>query len=320
VSRKQLFFALQMAVTVCLLFLLFRAFDWSEFLRLLRQLPLAFYVWSFLTILAGQVLYALRWHIALRAVGLPVRFAVSLQQSLVGVFFNNFLPSTMGGDSAKVYYLGREEGYARVTASVIVDRGLGVAFVATLAVTLASQAEGASSAFASARRVLTGTWTAVVAALLIVATVPSGVWLRGVSRRWPRALPATGSATRVLGHVQALVRQPSVLLASAAIVLVYFSLTGLVYRQFVEIATGVRPGLGAVIGVVAIISTLTNVPVSVNGLGLREQLHLVMFAGYGMSPEAAAGISLLLFGHLLAISAAGAALWLRTPPRKRVAP
>ncbi len=68
-------------------------------------------------------------------------------------------------------------------------------------------------------------------------------------------------------------------------------------------------------GVVAATSVLSNVPVSLNGLGLREQLHVLLLAPLGVSNEMAVGISLLLFGHLVVASLVGLAFWMRTPRR-----
>ena len=54
-----------------------------------------------------------------------------------------------------------------------------------------------------------------------------------------------------------------------------------------------------------------NVPISVNGIGLREQLHALLFAALGLSKEVSVGISLLVFSHTLLLSLVGCGLWLR---------
>jgi hypothetical protein len=55
------------------------------------------------------------------------------------------------------------------------------------------------------------------------------------------------------------------------------------------------------------------VPISLNGLGLREQLHASLLAPLGIGLEAAVAISLLLYGHLVVISLIGLLFWLRQP-------
>ena len=58
---------------------------------------------------------------------------------------------------------------------------------------------------------------------------------------------------------------------------------------------------------------LSNIPISVNGLGLREQLHAILLAPLGVPREAAVAISLLIFAHLLVSSLIGLLFWFRLP-------
>jgi hypothetical protein len=58
---------------------------------------------------------------------------------------------------------------------------------------------------------------------------------------------------------------------------------------------------------------LSNVPISLNGLGVREQLHVWLFAPLGVPNEVAVAISLLLFGHILLTSLIGMVVWLMQP-------
>jgi hypothetical protein len=64
---------------------------------------------------------------------------------------------------------------------------------------------------------------------------------------------------------------------------------------------------------VTTVSLLSNVPVSVNGLGIREQLHALLLQPLGFPREAAVAISLLLFAHALVSSLLGFFYWLRMP-------
>lgn len=55
----------------------------------------------------------------------PVRYFALVEQHYIGIYFNNFLPAMIGGDSAKIYYLGKQQGYLSTTTSVFLDRFLG---------------------------------------------------------------------------------------------------------------------------------------------------------------------------------------------------
>jgi hypothetical protein len=60
-------------------------------------------------------------------------------------------------------------------------------------------------------------------------------------------------------------------------------------------------------------SLLSNIPISINGLGLREQLHAILLQPLGVTREAAVAISLLTFAHLLVSSLLGVLFWLQLP-------
>jgi len=312
-TRRNALFALQAAMTVGLLGLLFRRFDWLALRQLLAGLPWWFYAGAFVTVLAGQVIYALRWYVVLTALRVPISVTATLNMFFVGVFFNNFLPSTMGGDSVKVYYLGRAEGYARVGASVLIDRVLSLFFVASAALALTREVWAGSSVSTGAWGAIAAIWGGLAAALVVIAIAPPGFWLGRLLTRWPRFTPMVDGVTRVLADMQAVLRRPWTLVLSGGLALAYFGLLGFVYQYFIHVATGTRPPLFPVIGVVAAIATLSNLPVAINGIGLREQLHLVLLGAFALPPESAAGISLLLFANLLAVSTIGAVGWLCTP-------
>jgi len=61
------------------------------------------------------------------------------------------------------------------------------------------------------------------------------------------------------------------------------------------------------------VAVLSNIPIAVNGLGVREQLHAWLLAPLGIPREIAVAISLLLYGHLLVGSLLGLMGWLRAP-------
>src|SRR5688572_7072884 len=91
----------QAIVTVGLLALLARSLDLDALRRLFTALPVSFYFLSLGVVLAGQIAYAWRWRLLLHAAGAQVPFTHIVRQYFVGIFVNNFLPSTVGGDVAK---------------------------------------------------------------------------------------------------------------------------------------------------------------------------------------------------------------------------
>ena len=137
INRRNILFTVQAGVTTVLLVLLFRRFDWARFAEVLQQLPAWFYAGSLTVLTLGQVLYAYRWRVVLAGMGVDVPFSEVLRQYFIGIFFSNLMPTAVGGDASKVYYLGQRSGFVQVTASVILDRLLGFVWLALIGAVLA---------------------------------------------------------------------------------------------------------------------------------------------------------------------------------------
>lgn len=86
------------------------------------------------TYLAGLTLLAVRLQWVLRVHKIIVNFVESFYLGLVGLFFNLFLPSAVGGDMVKAYYAYKHSGKkVESVTSVIMDRLLGFAALSIMA-------------------------------------------------------------------------------------------------------------------------------------------------------------------------------------------
>jgi uncharacterized protein (TIRG00374 family) len=241
-----------------------------------------------------------------------VSVGTAIRQYFIGVFLNNFFPSTVGGDMAKVYYLGRHHGYRPIAASIVLDRLLSIGLLAVLATTMYWVAPDPSPQFALTRAIVT-----VIAVCLLGGLVLAARGTGGLPRRLaPFGTFAVGLAERAqrFRHdMAAAARQPQIVFQSAAVVATYFfALTG-IYRVFLSLDTGAHPAFLTLMTAVTTASLLSNIPVSINGLGLREQLHAILLQPLGVTREAAVAISLLTFAHLLVSSLVGVVFWLQLP-------
>ena len=312
VARRHVWLAAQVLVTIALLALLARGLDVPAFKRLFAQLPLWFYALSLGLILAGQVLYAWRWRLLLVASGVHAPFSVVVRQYFIGIFVNNFLPSTIGGDVAKVYLLGRDHGYRAVAASVLLDRLLGVGFLAALAAVMLWTRVMPSPVLAAARLAVSGVALGSLLVLTVAAVGTGGLSAR-VSWMGRGAVSVAERLQRLRFNMTAALTSPALLGQVAAVVIGYSLGVAAIYVIFVATQVGHAPPFPMMLGVVMTTAVLSNIPISLNGLGVREQLHVLLLAPLGVPREAAIAISLLLFGHLLVASLVGLALWIHAP-------
>ncbi len=83
---------------------------------------------GFLLIFFGIILIAVfRWKILLTNRGFKIGFARVFKYSVIGLLFNNVMPSTLGGDIIKGYYIHRDAGNMKKTAvfTIFADRAIG---------------------------------------------------------------------------------------------------------------------------------------------------------------------------------------------------
>jgi uncharacterized protein (TIRG00374 family) len=310
--RKRTVLILQVLVSIGLLTWLFRGLDRHALATLLLSLPVWFFAASLAVVLAGQVLYAWRWGRLLNASGVALSNREILRHYFVAIFANNFMPGTVGGDVVKIYYVGREHGYRGVTASVIVDRVLGVGVLAAAGASVGWLRPGISPRFVAARLALTLV-TGLAAVVLGLAMSGTGGLVRWLAPLGPRAVEMASRLQRLRHSMAASLSRPVVFAQAAAVVVLYSVGLTLVYRWFIELNALPPPAFGALFLAVTAVAVLSNIPIAVNGLGVREQLHAWLLAPLGVPGEIAVAISLLLYGHLLVGSLFGLMGWLRAP-------
>lgn len=311
-NRRHLWLGLQAGVTVVLMTVLFRSIEWPRFAVVLREMSPAFYFGSLLTVAIGQVLYAWRWRVVLTGMGVAAPFREVLRQDMIAHFFSNLLPTAVGGDAAKVFYLGQRSGYLVTAASVFVDRFLGFAWLSFIAAALAWTVGGDTEIEVLNRNLLTLLAAGFLTTLMVVEVVPIDRAIERLMRlRWRDGAEKVGAFVR-LASKGAL--RPAAFGTAGVIVTGYMWVLAAVYQHHFAANGFAAVPIWPVMLTIISVSILSNVPISLNGIGLREQLHVLLFTALGIPAELSVSISLLLFTHTLLLSLVGWALWLRLRP------
>jgi glycosyltransferase 2 family protein len=107
---------------------LFLKIDPQKTLAVITQTNLWVLAATAFVVVATTALNARRWQILAGALGINKPFLELAQYYYVGMFFNLFLPSTVGGDFSRCYYVSKGTGrYKDALYSVLADRAAGVA-------------------------------------------------------------------------------------------------------------------------------------------------------------------------------------------------
>ena len=108
----------------------------AESLLILRSdVSWSFFALGFISFALAVVLQTFRLQMVFRVQGIRVNYHETLYLNFVGLFFNLFFPSAVGGDVAKVYYATKHsKKKMESTTGVILDRMLGFASIILMAV------------------------------------------------------------------------------------------------------------------------------------------------------------------------------------------
>jgi uncharacterized protein (TIRG00374 family) len=259
-----------------------------------------------LTILLGVI----RWRMVLRVQGLDLRFSRAMEISLVAHFFNSFLLGSTGGDLLKAYYAARETHHKKTEAvvTVFVDRLIGL-FAMLLFACLMMLPNLALLSDHGRLRAL----AAVILAMMLGCGLVAGLsFWGGISPRWVQAriwlrkLPKGDLLERSLEACRRFGREKGFLFWAMALSM---GLNVICVLQVLVLARGLSleiPPL-ALFVIVPIIICISALPITPSGLGVRENLYVLMLAGpsIGIMPTHALSLSLLAFAGSLFWSLVG---------------
>lgn len=255
---------------------------------------------------AGQILNAMRWRMLLRSVSTaPVPSLVDLTALVMaGMFMNLFLPSTVGGDLLRGELLRRRLG-RRVQAYVSILMGRILALIAMLV--LAAGALGLE--WLRVGRVDTGT-------ALIVAGFGCGAGLvlwTATSQRMSRLAMRLGSPrikaiiTEVRTGFAAYMASHGTLVQVFLLAIVANIIGVILPVALLASAIGLSVPPAFHFVAVPLITIVTLVPITVNGMGLREGAFAWLYASVGVPVTDAVALSLVFTAALVVLALVGGA-------------
>lgn len=276
-------------------------------------------IWVGVTVLVGVV----RWRMVLRVQGLDLPFTRAGEISLIAQFFNSFLLGSTGGDLLKAYYAARETHHKKAEAvvTVFVDRLLGL-FSMLLFAGLMMLPNLSLLAEHDALGPVAGL---TVAMMLGCGLMVYLAFWGGVSRGWPQArawlrkLPKGELLERSLESCRLFGKHPLFLVQAVALSMVINTACVL---QAMTLAWGLGLSISplALLVIVPIIICISALPITPSGLGIRENLFVLMLAvpEFNIAAKQALSISLLTYAGGLFWSIVGGLVYVSLRERQHL--
>jgi hypothetical protein len=311
--------AAKLAVSVALLAWLFSRIDVDRLWLGARRAAPPWLAAAGAVYALGVLVSVWRWRVLLEAQRVVVSPVRLLGSFLVALFFNNFLPSNIGGDVVRIGDTVRLAGSKTLATTVVVaDRAIGLMGLVLVA------AVGATMEWMTSGRLGSSVWPSTLwAGFLIGAVVlaPALVSPAGVGRllRPLTIIHPTWVGGRIDNLTATLARfrdRPGALGACfAGAILVQATFVVLYLTMAWALKLDVTPWDLAVI--VPLAMAVQMLPVSVNGFGVREATFSLFFARLGLGFESALLLSLGTQALMMAFSLSGAAVYIARRPRPR---
>jgi uncharacterized protein (TIRG00374 family) len=310
-TRDRLLVAVRIVVSVALLAMLFSQIDVGGLWISTRSASVPWLIIALFVYFCHVLTSTWRWHLLLTAQNVHVPQRELLSSLLVSYFFNNFLPSNIGGDVVRIRDTARPaRSKTLATLVILVDRVMGVIglfLVAAIAATVAGETRGVSGS-------PTPFWlwtTLLVGAAVVLPVVLSparlGRLLTPLTVLHPEWIgERIETLTATLHRFRA---QPGVL-ASCFTGAVAVQTLLVIYYLAVVHALHMPITVWDLAVIVPISLVVQMLPLSVNGFGLREATFSFYFTRLGLPVQTGVLLSLVATGLAMLFSLSGAAVYM----------
>lgn len=309
--KKRLALALKVVVSAALIWFVLGKVDLEAARGRLADVAPGMLVLTGALFLLQIVIGARRWHVVLRGIESPLSFWQALRFYYIGAFFNQALPSSVGGDAVRIYK-AYKAGMSVVSAvnGVMLER---VATIAALFLLLLA----VQPFFLPKVDAETGRWFLFSTAALLIAVI-AGTGVLMLLDRLPerlRHLPLVQSLATVASDTRRVFLRPvTALRALAWSALGHANLTVAVYVLALGLDLSVT--LVDCFALFLPVMAVMTLPISIAGWGVREGAMVAAFSLIGVPAEGALVLS-LLFGLIAIVTTLpGGALWLMSGDRR----
>ena len=272
---------LKITVSAVLVALLLRGIGWTELTGQFERAAWSGLALSLGTFVLSNFLGALQWHLLLENKGIRLNFFRVLGFYHVGLFFNNFLIGNVGGDAFRVFDIRRISGETNgALSTVFFDRFIGFFSMATLALcaTLIAARQMIDGSALEAIFLIFAGWLLASAFLFYEPFAKKFSWI------FRLLLPASlhVKAKSFYYSLHGFRSEKKLLLRLLCISLIVQTLR-IMTHYFAAYSLGVRERINFFFLFIPAVALVASLPISLGGLGVREQSAVALFSPLGVS-------------------------------------
>jgi uncharacterized protein (TIRG00374 family) len=305
-GRKWLSLVFRLACTVGLFTFLLKSVSWSNLLQNILHLDDGVLLVAVMVGVLGVVISSYQWQVLLDGEHIHIDLRRLVNLYLVGIAFNHFLPTGMGGDVVKVYYVGREgKNVAGSASAAMMSRITG--FVGMLFISIPAlfiwHVDFTHDLTVTYLLSCLAMCAALAITVALVALLPR--ILKGKWATWP----IFASIRKVGNAVLVTLRRPRSMTGSILFGALFHLSSALNYYAF-SLALHMQVPVTFFLVAIPFVSLVAFLPLSINGFGLRESALIYIFSTLHVPATTSLLLVLLVDAQSLLFAAIGGGLYL----------
>lgn len=314
-TKTLVLLAVKVAISVVLLWSIFKRVGWSQVVDAIRHARPEWFAAALTVMLASNLLGAYQWGRLLRGAGIALPFWKTASYYHVGLFFNNFTPANVGGDFARVLDASRA-GHSRATAfsTVLLDRLIGTVALGALAVVTTLPAINHFH--------LALVYAGLLGFFLLSVTILWAIFHPRLLSAIERVLTAVGlgrlrPALDDLAESLAGFRHQRRLFMELFTVALFTQVLRIGVHVLMARALGLHIATSYFFLFVPALAVIVSLPISFNGIGLREWAGALFFDLVRLPHDKAVALQSATYVVSFIVSLLGGIVFLARIPRRR---
>ncbi len=314
--KKLLGVLLRIAISIAILVFLFKNIDIRNLTGIIKNADKLLVVISSLVFLSAYILAFLRWRMLLAALNIHLPLKRTIASYAAGLFFNLFLPSSIGGDFMRSVDLSvHTKKPKEIIATVFLDRLSGYIGLVILAVSVFFLGWD----FLREESILFSLFI-IVLILVVVLLVLFNKFIYGKIKSFLKS-PDLGQIRELLTDLHEEIHlfrnRRGVVVKNIALSVLIQAMTPASF-YILAISLGIRISPIYFFVFLPIIGAITLLPISIGGLGLRDATAIYFFAKAGVPKDMTFAMSLLNFSFIIIFGALGGLIYVFTVHHRRL--
>jgi hypothetical protein len=240
----------------------------------------------FIAFFVGIYISVLKWQKILSFYGFQEKIHELYKAYLVGVFYNNFLPSSVGGDIYRLFRLNKKlKNKKIILTTIILERGFG--YFALLFVSLLLTLFWGDKIIQNRALILIA-----LAIFLLLVSINIFFFFNFKKLTFFSKFNVYVKFLTFIDGVKRVSQNKRIVVQSLGLSII-FTMLSAISLWVLFLSLGSKVDFLAVFFVSSITQVISIIPISLNNIGVSEGLHVFLFSFFGVNPSLSLSVSLI---------------------------